>query len=68
MLNVVGVAALVIFMSLNPDWSLRDRRGGRRKLLKQLGEKLADKYIQIHIQNPRVLKLKLGMPENDWQA
>ena len=56
MLDVVGVAAFVIRISLNPDWSLNDRRGWRRKFLKQLGQELIDDYIQVRLQNPRILQ------------
>ena len=37
MLDVADVAALVIWVSLNPVWSKNDRRGCRRQFLKQLG-------------------------------
>lgn len=56
MLDVAGVAAFVIWISLNPDWSLNDRKGRRRKFLKQLGQELIEDYIQVRLQNPRVLK------------
>ena len=56
MLDVAGVAAFVIWISLNPDWSLNDRQGRRRKFLKQLGQELIDDYIQVRLQNPRILQ------------
>ena len=36
MLDVARVGPFVIWISLNPDWSLNDERGRRRKFLKQL--------------------------------
>ena len=56
MLDVAGVAAFVIWISLNPDWSLNDRRWRRRKFLKQLVQELIDDYIQVRLQNPRILQ------------
>ena len=55
-LDVAKVAAFVIWISLNPDWSLNDRRGRHRKFLKQLGQELIDDYIQVCLQNPRILQ------------
>ena len=55
MLDVVVVAAFVIWISLNDDWCLNDQRGQRHKFLKQLGQELIDDYIQVRLQNPRIL-------------
>ena len=51
MLDVAGVAAFVIWISLNPDWSFIDRQGRHRNSLKQLGQELTSDYIQICLQN-----------------
>ena len=51
MLDVAGVAAFVIWISLNPDWSFCDRQGRHRKFLKQLGQELTNDYIQIPLQS-----------------
>ena len=46
MLDVAGVAAYIIWISLNPDWSFKDRQGRCRKFLKQFGQELTNDYIQ----------------------
>ena len=56
MLDVAGVAAFVIWISLNPDWSFCDRQVRRRKFLKQLGQELTNDYIQIHLQSQSCMK------------
>ena len=56
MLDVAGVAAFVIWISLNPDKSFSDRQGRCSKFLKQLGQKLANDYIQSHLQTQSCLK------------
>ena len=56
MLDVVGVAAFIIWISPNPDWSFNDRQGRRRKFLKQLGQELTNDYIQVCLQTPSCLK------------
>ena len=56
MLDVAEVAAFVIWISLNPDWSFNDRQGRRNKFLKQLGQKLTNAYIQIQLQTQSCLK------------
>ena len=35
---------------------MNDRKGLRHKFLKQLGQELIEDYIQVRLQNPRVLK------------
>ena len=56
MLDVTGVAAFVIWISLNPDWSFNDRQRRRRKFLKQLGQELTNDYIQVCLQTESSLK------------
>ena len=56
MLDVAGVAAFIIWISLNPDWSFNDRQLRRRKLLKQLGQELTNDYIQVYVQTQSCLK------------
>ena len=56
MLDVAGVAAFVIWISLNPDWSFCDRQGRCCKFLKQLGQELTNDYIQIHLQSQSCMK------------
>ena len=55
-LDVAGLAAFVIWISLNPDWSFSDQQGRRLKFLKQLPQKLINDYIQIHLQTQSCLK------------
>ena len=55
-LDVAELAALVVWISLNPDWSFSDRQGRRRKFLKQLGQKLTNDYTQIRLQTQSCLK------------
>ena len=54
MLDVVGVAAFIIWISLNPDWSFNDRQGRCRKFLKQLGQEFTNDYIQGCLQTKTV--------------
>ena len=70
MLDVARVTAFVIWISLNPDWSFSDWQGRLRKLLKQLGQKLTNDYIQICLQiKPKVSEVKCEKcPENDWKV
>ena len=56
MIDVAGVAEFIIWISLNPDWSVNDRQGRRRKLLKQLGQELTNDYIQVCLQTQSYLK------------
>ena len=56
MLDVAGVAAFVIWTSLNPDWSFRDQQGRHHKFLKQPGQELTNDYIQIRLQSQSYLK------------
>ena len=56
MLDVAGVAAFVIWMSRKTNWSLNVQRRRRRKFLKQLGQQRIDDYIQVRLQNPRILQ------------
>ena len=55
-LDVAGVAAFVISISLNPDWPFNDRQGRRRKFLKQLVQELTNAYIQVRLQTQSCLK------------
>ena len=56
MLDVAGVAAFIIWISLNLDWSFNDPQGRRRKFLKQLSQELTNDYIQICLQTQSCLK------------
>ena len=56
MLDVAGVAAFIIWISLNPDWSFNDRQGRHQKFLKQLGQELTNDYIQVCLQTQSCLK------------
>ena len=56
MLDVAGMAAFVIWISLNPDWSFCRRQGRRCKFLKQFGQGLTNDYIQIHLQSQSCMK------------
>ena len=56
MLDVAGVAAFVIWISLNPDWSFSDQQGRHHKFLKQLGQKITNDYKQICLQAQSCLK------------
>ena len=56
MLDVAGVAAFIIWISLNPDWSFNDRQERWRKFLKQLGQELTNDYIQVCLQTQSCLK------------
>ena len=56
MLDVAGVAAFIIWISLNPDWSFNDRQGRCQKFLKQLGQELTNYYIQVCLQTQSCLK------------
>ena len=56
MLDVAGVTALIIWISLNPDWCFSDRQGRRRKFLKQLGQELTNDYIEVCLQTQSCLK------------
>ena len=53
---MLDVAAFVIWISLNPAWSLNDRKVRCRKFLKQLSQELIDDYIQVRLQNPTILQ------------
>ena len=55
-LDFAGVAAFIIWISLNPDWSFNDRQGRRRKFLKQLVQELTNDYIQVRLQIQSCLK------------
>ena len=55
-LDVAGVAAFIIWISLNPDWFFNDRQGRRRKFLKQLVQELTNDYIQVRLQTQSSLK------------
>ena len=55
-LDVVGVAAFIIWISLNPDWSFNDRQGTRQKFLKQIVQELTNAYIQVRLQTQSCLK------------
>ena len=54
MLDVAGVAAFIIWISLNPDWSFNDRQERCRKFLKQLGQELTNDYIQFCLQTKTI--------------
>ena len=66
MLDVTGVAAFIIWILLNPDWSFNDRQGRRQRFLKQLGQELTNDYILVCLQTQSSLKsnvrnaLKIG--------
>ena len=53
MIDVAGVAALVIWLHNNPDICAA---GSRRKFLVALGEKLAEEHVHQRLQNPRALQ------------
>ena len=55
-LDIAGVAAFIIWISLNADWSFNDRQGRRQKFLKQLSQELTNDYIQIRLQTQSCLK------------
>jgi len=65
MLDVAGVAAFVIWVSLNPDWAQQNPSGRRRMFLQELGHTLIDEHLTARMQNPRILqssvKLSLRM-------
>ena len=67
MLDVAGVAAFVIWVSLNPDWAQQNPSGRRRMFLQELGHTLIDEHLTACMQNPRILqssvKLSLRMLE-----
>ena len=56
MLDVAGVAAFIIWISLNPDWSFNDHQERRRMFLKQLRQELTNDYIQVCLQTQSCLK------------
>ena len=56
LLDVAGVAGFVIWMSLNPEWAANDRKGRRRKYLKQLAYGLTNDWIDLRTQNVHVLQ------------
>ena len=56
MLDLAGVAAFIIWISLHADWSFNDRQGRRQKFLKQFGQELTNDYIQIRLQILSCLK------------
>lgn len=56
MLDVAGVAAFVIWLSLNPDWAQENPRGRRRMFLQELGHTLTDEHLTARMQNPRILQ------------
>ena len=55
-LDGAGVAAFIIWISLNPDWSFNDRQGRHQKFLKQLVQELTNDYIQVRLQTQSCLK------------
>ena len=62
MLDVAEVAAFIIWISLNPDWSFNDQQGRCRKFLKQLGQELTNDYIQGCLQTKTVWNEMWEMP------
>ena len=56
MVDVSGVASLVIWLSLNPNWQGPNPRGRRRIFLQQLAHGLVEEHIATRLQNPRILK------------
>ena len=56
MLDVAGVAAFIIWITLNPDSFFNDWQGSCQKSLKQLGQELTNDYIQIRLQTQSCLK------------
>ena len=56
MLDVAGVTAIVKWVSLNPEWAANNKKVLRRKFLKQIGYDLTDDWIQLRMQNVRILQ------------
>ena len=56
MLGVTGVAAFIIWVSLNPDWAQQNASGRRRMSLQELGHTLTDEHLTACMQNPSILQ------------
>lgn len=56
MIDVAGVAALVIWLTLNTDWVASNPRGRRRVFLHELSLSLVEEHIANRVQNPRTLQ------------
>lgn len=55
MVDVAGIAAFVIWISLNPNWMDTKKKLRRRVFLQTLGHELCEEYLCLRIQNHRVL-------------
>ena len=57
MLDVTGVAAFIIWVSLNPDWAQQNASGCCRMFLQELGHTLTDEHLTACMQNPSTYSL-----------
>jgi len=63
-IDVAGIAALVIWLSLNPEWKTTNPRGRRREFLQELSHTLTEEHIASRSQNPRVLQANVKLALN----
>ena len=55
MLDVAGIAALVVWLTKNPDWNV-SKNYRRRLFLKELGNELVSDQLQRRLETPQALQ------------